>query len=230
MITPIEILTPDILLNGTLYDLQGSALTLRQGSKNTLSGGFEVVFPSSVQADKILIKNTSLESLNIYYKTQSEGEYILMENASVFLSGKDMLITFPQTLQAVSFKFVFSSENEEYFYSFFLLKSLLFLDKVLSSLRFSLYSRGGHHYTAGGDLIVWREFSKNNAALTLENMPSALKNSLTEICAENLFLTFIFYGGFDLSQSGEYGLISPLKTELDRTVSLWRAEIDLAEK
>lgn len=230
MINPIEILTPDLLLNGILYDLQGNALTLQQGSKNILSGGFEAVFPSSVQADKVLIKNTSLESVNIYYKVQSEAEYILMENASVFLSGKDMLITFPQVVQAVAFKFVFASESEEYFYSFILLKSLLVLDTVLSSLRPSVFCRGGHHYTAGGNLILWREFCKHGGTLTLENVSSSVKNALAEICAGNLLLTFIFYGGFDLSQSGEYGLAAPLKTELDRSLSLWRAEMELAEK
>ena len=230
MINPIEILTPNLLSEGTLYDLQGSVLTLQEGIKNTLSGGFEVVFPASLQADKILIKNTSLENLTVYYKTENGGEYILLENTACTLSGTDILINFGQTVNATAFKFIFTSQSEEYFYSFLLLKSLLVLDQVLSSLRFSLYSRGGHHYTACGALLVWREFSKNRASLTLENMSSSVKNTLAVICNKNILLTFIFYGGFDLSQSGQYGLINPLKTELDRSLSLWHAELDLAEK
>ena len=230
MTSPVEILTPDLTAQGNLYDLQGNAIVLNQGAQNNITGGFEVVFQTPVQADKILIKNTSLEGLAVWYKAQSTDAYSLLEDTVFSASGKDRLVTFPQTLGAAALKFVFTAQTQQYFYSFLLLKSLLVLDKALSSFRPSQYILGGSHYTVGGNLIVWREYCKNGGTLTLENMPFETKNSLKEICAENIFLTFLFYGSLDLAPSGVYGLIKPLKTEFDRSLVLWRAELELAEQ
>ena len=230
MTLPVEILTPDLTAQGSIYDLQGNALTLQQGAQNNITGGFEVVFQTPVQADKILVKNTSLESFAVWYKAQSTDTYCLLEDTVFCQSGKNILITFPQTVSASALKFVFPEQTQQYFFNFLLLKSLLVLDRALSSLRPSQYSLGGSYYTVGGNLIVWREYCKNGGTLTLENMPFGTKNSLEQICAANMFLTFLFYGASDLSSGGVYGLTKPLKTEFDRSLVLWRAELELAEQ
>lgn len=234
MIKPIEILKPNILEDALLFDLQGEDILLNQGRKNTVSGGFRAVFEAPVKVSRMLIKNTDISNIQIDVKTSAEAaDFTPFADFDLVKSGRDILLSFSAPAEACAFEFSFagaeSSENV-FFYSFILTDSILLLDKALSSFTPSGYLRGGYHYTAGGTLITWKEFSKNSGSLVLENLPAALKQKLESLCDENVFLTFIFYGSYDLSQSGEYALTSPLKAELSRSGGLWTLRLEITEK
>lgn len=234
MIKPIEILKPNILEDALLFDLQGEDFSLNQGRKNTVSGGFRAVFEAPVKVSRMLIKNTDILNIQIGVKTSAEAaDFTPFADFDLVKSGRDILLSFSAPAEACAFEFSFtgaeSSENV-FFYNFILTDSILLLDKALSSFTPSGYLRGGYHYTAGGTLITWKEFSKNSGSLVLENLPAALKQKLESLCDENVFLTFIFYGSYDLSQSGEYALTSPLKAELSRSGGLWTLRLEITEK
>ena len=102
--------------------------------------------------------------------------------------------------------------------------------KALTSFTPSGYRKGGYHYTADGTLIRWHEFSKKSGALVLENLSETTKQTLEYICDENIFLTFLFYGAYDLSQSGQYALTADFKAELNRLSGLWNVYLEITEK
>lgn len=231
-IKPIEILSANLLEEASLSDAQGEALANKSGVKNTISGAMTAVFSGAVSADKILIKNTDAQSITIEYKSApSDESFTLFEDFALVKSGRDILITFDAPLEAASFKFTLLGEGESvYFYEFALLSRLLFLDKALTSFTPSGYRKGGYHYTADGTLIRWHEFSKNSGSLVLENLPESTKQTLEYICDENVFLTFLFYGAYDLSQSGQYALTADFKAELNRLSGLWSVYLEITEK
>lgn len=231
-IKPIEILTPNILEAASLSDAQGEVFAIKHGSKNTISGAVTAAFAGTVSAEKILIKNTDAQSITIEYKrAASDVNFTLFEDFALVKSGRDILITFDAPLEAASFKFTLLGEVESvYFYEFALLSRLLFLDKALTSFTPSGYRKGGYHYTADGTLIRWHEFSKKSGALVLENLSETTKQTLEYICDENIFLTFLFYGAYDLSQSGQYALTADFKAELNRLSGLWNVYLEITEK
>lgn len=231
-IKPIEILSANLLEDASLSDAQGEALANKSGVKNTISGAMTAVFSGAVSADKILIKNTDAQSITIEYKSApSDESFTLFEDFALVKSGRDILITFDAPLEAASFKFTLLGESSSlYFYEFILLSSLLFLDKALTTFTPSGYRKGGYHYTADGTLIRWHEFSKNSGSLVLENLPESTKQTLEYICDGNVFLTFLFYGAYDLSQSGQYALTADFKAELNRLSGLWSVYLEITEK
>lgn len=234
MIKPIEILKPNLLEEALFFDLQGEDILLNQGRKNTVSGGFRAVFEAPVKASKMLIKNTDISNIQIAVKTSAEAaNFTPFEDFDLVHSGRDILLSFsaPAEVFALEFSFTGADSSESvFFHNFILTDSLLLLDKALSSFSPSGYLRGGYHYTAGGSLITWKEFAKNSGSLTLENLPAALKQKLECLCEENVFLTFIFYGSYDLAQSGEYAITAPLKAELRRDGGLWTLRLEITEK
>lgn len=231
-IKPIEILTPNLLEDASLSDLQGEALIIKRGVKNTVNASITACFAQAVTADKILIKNTDAQSLTIEYKTaSSDDNFSLFEDFEMNISGRDALITFGEPLSASVFKFTLMGQDESvFFYEFSLMSRLLFLDKALTSFTPVGYRKGGYHYTADGALIRWHEFSKNSGSLLLENLSEETKRALEYICDDNVFLSFIFYGAYDLSQSGEYALTGDFKAELNRISGLWNVYLEITEK
>lgn len=234
MIKPIEILKPNLLDEADFFDLQGGEISLKQGRKNIVEGGFSAVFKEPLQASKILIKNTDISNFALYVKNSAGQEsFEPFEDFSFKRSGRDVLISFSSALEAVEFKFLFAGEDSSqsaFFHSFILTDALVLLDKALSSFTPSGYLRGGCHYTAAGSLVSWREFCKNSGSLLLENLPGEVKKTVESVCGEYVFLTFIFYGSYDLSQSGEYALTAPLKAELRRESGLWSLRLEITEK
>lgn len=231
MIKPIEILSSNLLETAQILSLSAAKISLKQGSKNTLEEGFCAVFEDIIQADKILIKNTDITALSIFYKQALGQEYQPFENFTINLCGKDILISFNETLEAKEIKFIFSAEGiEKNFNNFLLLKSQLILDKALSSFNPSNYINAGYHYMLDGSLIAWRDLVKNSGVLSLDNLPQSLKAEMEILYEENIFLTFIFYGGIDLSQSGEYAITSAFNASLSRASGLWSISLDITEK
>ena len=234
MIKPIEILKPNLLDKTDIFDFQDNEINLNQGLKNKVEGGFKAAFEEPVKISKILIKNTDISNIQIAFKASAEAEsFTPFEGFALAHSGRDVLVSFSVPLEAAAFKFSLNggdSSESVFFHNLIIADSLLLLDKALSSFTPSAYLRGGYHYTAAGSLITWKEFCKNSGSLTLENLPDSLKKTLEYICEENVFLTFIFYGSYDLSQSGEYALTSPLKAELSRSGGLWTVRLEMTEK
>lgn len=232
MIKPIEILSPNLLEKAQILSFSAEETPIKQGAKNTFSDGFCAVFEDKIKADKILIKTADIQNISIYYKQAlTQAEYQLFEDFSTTVSGADILVNFNSTLEAQELKFIFSAENVEINFNYFLLlENYLVLDKALSSFNPSNYIRGGYHYSLDGSLIAWRDLVKNSGLLSLENLPQETKTVLEELYEQNIFLTFIFYGGRDLSQSGEYALTSAFNASLNRTTGLWSVNLDITEK
>lgn len=137
MIKPIEILKPNILEGALLFDLQGEDISLNQGRKNTVSGGFRAVFEAPVKVSRMLIKNTDISNIQIGVKTSAEAaDFTPFADFDLVKSGRDILLSFSAPAEACAFEFSFagaeSSENV-FFYNFILTDSLLLLDKALSS-------------------------------------------------------------------------------------------------
>ena len=209
-----EILTPNLLENATLSE---------SGNIKTYT------FSAQTEINKIIIKNSNLTALTIEYKATSEDEFSTI-TASVETCGQDFIFTFPSITSILILKLTFTASGTLNVNKIIAAKTLLTLSEVLSTLNGNIYAREGHHYLANGALVKWKDFTKFNLNLNLENINSAVKQNLENILKDNTFLTYIFYGNFDTTINGEYALAHTPFFNLDRRRALYKTTLNLLEK
>ena len=209
----IEILTPNLLENATATE---------SGNTKTYT------FTSLMQISKIIIKNTNLTALTVEYKANAEDNFTELtptqENC-----GQDFIFTLSAPVTMLILKLTFTALNLK-IGKIIAADSLLNLSDILSTLSGSVYSREGHHYLANGALIKWQDFTKYNLTLSLENINSTLKQNLENTLKNYTFLTYIFYGSFDITLADEYALSQTPFFALDRRRSLYKTTLNLFEK
>lgn len=209
----IEILTPNLLENATITE-----------SGNTKTYTFE----SLTQINKIIIKNSNLTALTIEYKANAEDNFTELtptqENC-----GQDFIFTLPAPVNILILKLTFTAANLK-IRKIIAADILLNLSDILSNLSGNIYSREGHHYLANGTLVKWQDFTKYNLTLSLENINSTLKQNLENIFKTYTFLTYIFYGSFDITLADEYALRQAPFFTLDRRRTLYKTNLNLLEK
>lgn len=213
-ISCIEILTPNLLENATLSE-----------TSSTKTYTFSVL----TEINKIIIKNSNLTALTIEYKTSEEGNFSTI-TAIVETCGQDFIFVFPTAVNMLILKLTFTCQNTLTIGKIIAASTLLNLTEVLSTLSGNIYTREGHHYLANGALIKWQDFAKFNLTLNLENINSTFKQNLEDILTNNTFLTYIFYGDFDISLAGEYALSRTPFFNLDRRRALYKTTLNLLEK
>ncbi|MBO4708095.1 MAG: hypothetical protein J5594_06055 [Elusimicrobiaceae bacterium] len=209
-----EILTSNILENATLSE-SGNAKTY--------------TFSAQSAINKIIIKNTNLTALTIEYKTSAEGDFSTI-TATVESCGQDFIFTFPSVINILILKVTFTASGTLNVGKIIAAKTLLTLSEVLSTLSGNIYAREGHHYLANGALVKWKDFTKFNLTLSLENISTTVKQNLENILKNNTFLTYIFYGNFDTTILGEYALAHTPFFSLDRRRALYKTALNLLEK
>ena len=209
----IEILTPNLLENAAITE-----------SGNTKTYTFE----SLTQISKIIIKNSNLTALTIEYKANAEDNFTELtptqENC-----GQDFIFTFSAPVNILILKLTFTAVNLK-IGKIIAADTLLNLSDILSTLSGNIYSRAGHHYLANGALVKWQDFTKYNLTLSLENINSTLKQNLENTLKNYTFLTYIFYGSFDITLANEYALSQAPFFVLDRRRSLYKTTLNLLEK
>ncbi len=213
-ISCIEILTPNLLENATLSE---------SGNTKTYT------FSSQTAVNKIIIKNSNLTALTIDYKATTEGDFSTI-SATVESCGQDFIFTFPSIVNMLILKLTFTTSGTLSIGKIIAAKNLLILSEVLSTLSGNIYAREGHHYLSNGALIKWKDFSKFNLNLNLENISATIKQNLENILKNNTFLTYIFYGNFDTTVNGEYALSHTPFFNLDRRRALYKTTLNLLEK
>ena len=209
-----EILTSNLLENATLSE---------SGNTKTYT------FSSQTSVNKIIIKNSNLTALTIEYKATYEDEFSTITTA-VESCGQDFIYSFPSVVNAVILKLTFTASGTLSIGKIIAAKNLLTLSEVLSTLSGNIYAREGHHYLANGALIKWKDFTKFNLTLNLDNISVTVKQTLENILKNNTFLTYIFYGNFDTTISGEYALAHTPFFSLDRRRTLYKTTLNLLEK
>ena len=209
-----EILTPNLLENATLAETSSTKT---------------YTFSALTGVDKIIIKNTNLTALTIEYKTSAEGDFSTI-TAVATTYGQDFIFTFSSAVNVLILKLTFTYQSTLSAGKIIAAKSLLTLSEVLSNISGNIYVREGHHYLANGTLIKWKDFTKFNLTLNLENISSAVKQNLETILKNNTFLTYIFYGAFDTSLIAEYALSQAPFFNLDRRRALYKTNLNLLEK
>lgn len=213
-ISCIEILTPNLLENATLSE---------SGNTKTYT------FSAQTALNKIIIKNTNLNALTIEYKTTAEGDFSTI-TPTVESCGQDFIFTFPSVVNILILKLTFTVSGSLNVDKIIAAKNLLTLSEVLSTLSGNIYAREGHHYLANGALVKWKDFTKFNLTLNLENISATVKQNLENILKNNTFLTYIFYGNFDTTIIGEYALAHTPFFNLDRRRALYKTALSLLEK
>ncbi len=213
-ISCIEILTSNLLENATLSE---------SGNTKTYT------FSALTEINKIIIKNTNLTALTIEYKTSVEGSFSTI-TPTVETCGQDFIYIFPNVVSMLILKLTFTASGTLNVGKIIAAKTLLNLSEVLSTLSGNIYAREGHHYLANGNLVKWTDFTKFNLNLNLENISSTVKQNLENILKNNTFLTYIFYGNFDTTVTGEYALSRSPFFNLDRRRALYKTTLNLLEK
>ena len=213
-ISCIEILTPNLLENATLSE-SGNAKTY--------------TFSEQIAVNKIIVKNTNLTALTIEYKTSAEGDFSTI-TPTVESCGQDFIFTFPSAVNILILKLTFTASDTLNVGKIIASKTLINLSEVLSTLSGNIYAREGHHYLANGALVKWQDFTKYNLTLSLENINTTVKQNLENILKSNTFLTYIFYGNFDTTITGEYALSRAPLFNLDRRRALYKTTLNLLEK
>ncbi len=209
-----EILTPNLLENATLTEVS-----------NTKTYTFE----SLTALSKIIIKNTNLTALTIEYKTTAEGDFETLTPTQESY-GKDFIFTFAAPVSLLVLKLTFSFTETLQTSKIIGANNLITLSEVLTNLSGNIYAREGHHYLANGTLVKWQDFTKFNLTLSIENINSTVKQNLESILKNNTFLTYIFYGAFDTTITGEYALDHTPFFNLDRKRALYKTTLNLLEK
>jgi len=210
----IEILTPNLLEN-----------TILSESGNTKT----YTFPALTQINKIIIKNSNLIALTIEYKASADAEFTTI-SATQESYGQDFIFTFSAPVNILILKLTFTVSDTLSINKIIAANSLLNLSEVLSTLSGNIYAREGHHYLANGALVKWKDFTKFNLTLSLENINTTLKQNLENILKNYTFLTYIFYGSFDTTLSGEYALSQTPFFTFDRRRTLYNTNFNLLEK
>ncbi len=224
-IKPIEIFSSNLVTSAAQISSSSAqdnagALLLEGGtrlwqSENSSEDAayIEITLDSAVLADALLIKSSNLASLTLSYKAALEDEtYTSMSAFTLTQTGEDIFIKFETALSFEVLKIVYGGSSDScYAKGLIVCKSLLLLDDVLSSLEQDIYFKGGHHYLEDGSLVLWEEFSKNALSAKLSNVSKEKKNYLLSLLKQNDFLTYIFYGVYEMSLSAQYGLKRPAK-------------------
>ena len=210
----IEILTPNLLENATLAE---------SGSTKTYT------FSALTQMNKIIIKNSNLTALTIEYKASADAEFTNITATQESYS-QDFIFTFSAPVNILVLKLTFTASDTLNTSKIIAANSLLNLSEVLSTLSGNIYAREGHHYLANGALVKWKDFTKFNLTLSLENINTTLKQNLENILKNYTFLTYIFYGSFDTTLSGEYALSQTPFFTFDRRRTLYNTNFNLLEK
>ena len=213
-ISCIEVLTSNLLENATLAETSSTKT---------------YTFSTLTEVSKIIVKNTNLTALTIEYKTSAEGNFSTI-TATVENYGQDFIFTFSSTVNMLILKLTFTYQSTLSAKKIIAAKSLITLSEVLSNISGNIYTREGHHYLANGALVKWKDFTKFNLTLNLENINSTVKQSLKTILKNNTFLTYIFYGNFDTTMLGEYALGRTPFFSLDRRRCLYKTTLNLLEK
>lgn len=210
----IEILTPNLLENATLAE---------SGSTKTYT------FSALMQMNKIIIKNSNLTALTIEYKASADAEFTDITATQESYS-QDFIFTFSAPVNILVLKLTFTASDTLNTSKIIAANSLVNLSEVLSTLSGNIYAREGHHYLANGALVKWKDFTKFNLTLSLENINTTLKQNLENILKNYTFLTYIFYGSFDTTLSGEYALSQTPFFTFDRRRTLYRTTLSLLER
>lgn len=209
---------------GALFD--GDDNTLYTGTSNT---SIVLSFTEAVKTDTLIIKNTNAESITVKYKSTSDGAFILL--GSFNLNGKkDIFLNFALAT-ATAIEISFNCEGSNFTVGQIIAcKALLDLSDVLSSFIPSQYCRQGHYYLCSGQLIKWVEFCKKSGTLKLMNVNRTTRDCLMEILTKNNFLTYVFYGEYDLGSAAQYALSEPPVSTLDRVSALYQIDLSLIQR
>ena len=210
----IEILTPNLLKNATLSE---------SGNTKTYT------FSALTEINKIVVKNSNLTALTIEYKAAAEDNFTTL-TATQETAGQDFIFTLSAITNILVLKLTFTASDTLTVGEIIAAKTLLNLSEVLSTVSGNTYAREGHHYMANGALIKWRDFTKYSLNLNLENISLTVKQNLENILNENTFLTYIFYGSFDITLAGEYALKQAPFFNFDRKRALYKTALTLLEK
>ena len=210
----VEILTHNLLENAVLTETSSTKT---------------YTFSALTKISKIIIKNSNLTALSIEYKTSAEDDFSTI-TATVESYGQDFIFTFPSAVNLLILKLTFTFQDNLTVSKIIAANSIIILNDVLSVLNGNVYAREGHHYLADGSLIKWRDFTKFNLNLNIENISPSTKQSLENIFKNNTFLTYIFYGTFDTSLTGEYALSQTPFFTLERRRALYKTTLNLLER
>ncbi len=210
----VEILTHNLLENAVLTE-----------TSNTKT----YTFSALTKISKIIIKNSNLTALSIEYKTAAEDDFSTI-TATVESYGQDFIFTFPGAVNLLILKLTFTFQDNLTVGKIIAANSIIILNDVLSVLNGNVYAREGHHYLADGSLIKWRDFTKFNLNLNIENIGPSVKQNLENIFKNNTFLTYIFYGAFDTALAGEYALSQTPFFTLERRRALYKTNLNLLER
>jgi len=192
---------------------------------------FSAVFATQISADSLVLYNTNAASVKIEYKQNSSDADFILFSSFENISGPDIFLAFPSVLTAAAVRFTFTcAENVFYIGGLNLCKKVISLDNVLSSLSPSSYFKGGHHYLADGQLLVWQDFSKMSFAVTLNNVPQSVAKNLLKLMRGNAFLTYALYGAFDASFCRQFALSEPPVINAERKSGLYTFEFTLLER
>lgn len=210
----IEILTQNLLENAALSE---------SGNTKTYT------FSALTKINKIVVKNSNLTALTLEYKAAAEDDFTTL-TATQETCGQDFIFTLSAPVNVLILKLTFTVSGTLTIGKIIAAKTLLNLSELLSSISGNIYAREGHHYMANGALIKWSDFSKYSLNLTLENINLTVKQDLENILKNNTFLTYIFYGSFDITLAGEYALKQTPFFNFDRKRTLYKTALTLLEK
>ncbi len=222
LLKPIEILTPNILEEGTTqcsYDFDAI-----NRIRTT-----DITFTQSVSLDTLILKET--DGTNIKIATTVEGQSLLLGEVSGNTKSS-LIIRLEQNLMPVNNLqiTVHNPQSDVKEGIAILCKSLLVLSEALTTLTRNDYTREGYHYLANGNIVKWHELTKFGCNLRIENLKKPLRDAFLKYHEKYTFLTYIFYGEYDEDFCYQVTSKSQPSETFDRRTRLYTLDCQLLER
>ena len=225
---------------GYIYDqkriTQWESTASAEGNSETIQIDFKdrVGDVATRTIDRLIFLNCNLAKFKVEYWTGaawaliSESNFTVIPNTTTevyiemaaSVSTQKLLITMTNTIGAVADKAIGE------------FKACLHIVELTNKVNFqrSDWDNGGAFRLHGGSLVSFKDVSKVEASVTLNQVPLATFNLLEPLVKDRSWMTWVLFEDFRRADIYEFKAVTPLKVTFDFTISRYTMSFGVAER
>jgi hypothetical protein len=190
--------------------------------------------PVSREIDRILLLGTNAAAIAAQWRDGQEVWHDVPECSLSGITGSSVIVETAQTFSAYAFRLnileASPANSEKLLGELKLCRSIMELNRALTSVSLGRTEKGAAYYLSGGGLVAWREYSKRTASLRAENLSPDDRLALANAFSENLFLSFSLSDDGADARAVEFARAAPPQETYDRKSGLYTVSVELRER
>jgi len=223
-----------------LYALKDSGTDTFWQSQNSASGATETITltftdeygaPCAAVIDRIVLQNTNAAKISAQY-TNSDGETVAIAEAALSgLSTNEARIALDSPIKAAALMLTIESTQdggEKKLGGLLVTKSLCTLS-ASTTLERSDYWRTGNFYTADGSLVLWREYARAAATLSVKEMAREQSRAIRLALEESPYLCILPGADYHDGAAAHYAVTSAPREYYDPRTGLCELTLELRQ-